>query len=116
MGAQSDSNSKTVASAAPEERNSRKLIGRWLSVGIVASAAVLGLIILFKTNYHPRTDDATVLANYIGIAPQVEGLLVRLPIQDNQFVRKGELLFEIDERTFQYALERALSEQAARSE
>jgi membrane fusion protein, multidrug efflux system len=112
MGAQSDSNSKTVASAAPEESNSRRLIGRWLSVGIVASAAVLGLAILYKTNRHPRTDDATVLANYIGIAPQVEGPLARLPIQDNQFVRKGELLFEIDERPFQYALERAISDQA----
>ena len=105
--------SNRLTAAAPEERNSRKLVGRWLSLGIVASAAVLGLTILYKTTHHPRTDDATVLANYIGIAPQVEGPLVRLPIQDNQFVRKGELLFEIDDRTFQYALERALSEQAA---
>ncbi len=137
MGAETDSNSKTVAgngggqgghtdfeaktgqvsnrltAAAPEERNSRKLVGRWLSLAIVAGAAVLGLTVLFKTTRHPRTDDATVLANYIGIAPQVEGPLVRLPIQDNQFVRKGELLFEIDDRTFQYALESALSEQAA---
>src|SRR5260221_142832 len=137
MGAETDSNSRTVAdngggrggdtdfeaktgqvssrltAAAPEERNSRKLVGRWLSLGIVASAAVLGLTILYKTTHHPRTDDATVLANYIGIAPQVEGPLVRLPIQDNQFVRKGELLFEIDDRAFQYALESALSEQAA---
>src|SRR6266436_3850349 len=137
MGAETDSNFKTVAdngggqgghtdfeaktgrvsnrltAAAPEERNSRKLVGRWLSVGIVASAAVLGLTVLYKTTHHPRTDDATVLANYIGIAPQVEGPLVRLPIQDNQFVRKGELLFEIDERPFQYALERALSDEAA---
>src|SRR5258705_443228 len=137
MGAETDSNFKTVAgngdgqggqtdlvaktgqvsnrltAAAPQERNSRKLVGRWLSLGIVASAAVLGLTVLFKTTHYPRTDDATVLANYIGIAPQVEGPLVRLPIQDNQFVRKGELLFEIDDRTFQYALERALSEQAA---
>ena len=137
MGAETDSNSKTAAgngigqggqtdleaktgrvsnrltAAAPEERNSRKLVGRWLSVGIVASALVLGLTILYKTTHHPRTDDATVLANYIGIAPQVEGPLVRLPIQDNQFVRKGELLFEIDDRTFQYALEKAISDQAA---
>ena len=137
MGAETDSNSKTVAgdggaqlaqadleaktgqvsnrlaSAAPEEGNSRKLVGRWLGVGIVATTAVLGLIVLYKTTHHPRTDDATVLANYIGIAPQVEGPLVRLPIQDNQLVRKGELLFEIDDRTFQYAFEKALSEQAA---
>jgi multidrug efflux system membrane fusion protein len=34
-------------------------------------------------------------------------------VRDNQFVRKGDLLFEIDERPYQYALERALSEQAA---
>src|SRR5437899_1453883 len=118
MGAPSDLNSKTgqgsdgISSAGPQESNSRKLTARWLSVGIVASAAVLGLTVLFKTNYHPRTDDATVLANYIGIAPQVEGPLARLPIQDNQFVRKGDLLFEIDERPFQYALERAISDQA----
>ncbi len=95
------------------ELNSHKLIGRWLSIGIMIVAAVLGLIVLYKTTHHPRTDDATVLANYIGIAPQVEGPLVRLPVHDNQFVKKGELLFEIDDRPYQYALERALSEQAA---
>src|SRR6266436_4357078 len=94
------------------ELNSHKLIGRWLSIGIMIVAAVLGLIVLYKTTHHPRTDDATVLANYIGIAPQVEGPLVRLPVHDNQFVKKGELLFAIDDRPYQYALERALSEQA----
>lgn len=106
-----------LSSAAAAEGNSQarsgKLIGRWLSFGIVAAAVLLGLIVFYKTTHHPRTDDATVLANYIGIAPQVEGPLVRLPIQDNEFVRKGELLFEIEDRTYQYALERALSEQAA---
>jgi multidrug efflux system membrane fusion protein len=93
--------------------NSKKLVERWLSLGIVASAAVLGLIVLYKTTHHPRTDDATILANYIGIAPQVEGPLARLPVRDNQFVKKGEPLFEIDDRPYQYALERALSDQAA---
>src|SRR5262249_44379442 len=101
-----------LSSATPQEPNSRTLVGRSLSIGIVASAAVLGLTVLYKTNHHPRTDDATVLASYIGIAAQVEGPLARLPIEDNQFVRQGDLLFEIDDRTYQYALERALSEQA----
>src|SRR5262249_15318655 len=107
--------SNHLTKGAPEERNSqrRKLVGLWLSVAIVAGAVLLGLTVLYKTNYHPRTDDATVLANYIGIAPQVEGPLVRLPIQDNQFVRKGELLFEIDDRNYLYALEKAISDQAA---
>jgi multidrug efflux system membrane fusion protein len=92
----------------PQER-----IGRWVSVGIVAGAAALGLIVLHHTTHHPRTDDATVLANYIGIAPQVEGPLIRLNVRDNQLVKKGDLLFEIDDRPYQYALESALSAQAA---
>src|SRR5882724_9216388 len=98
---------------AETDGNSQKPIGRWVSFGIVAATAVVGLVVLRKTTHHPRTDDAAVLANYIGIAPQVEGPLVRLPVHDNQFVKKGELLFEIDDRPYQYALERALSEQAA---
>src|ERR1700750_2923447 len=84
-----------------------------MSIAIVAGAIVMGFAVLYRTNYYPRTDDAQVFANFIGIAPQVEGPLVRLNVQDNQLVQKGELLFEIDERPYAYALERAISDQAA---
>src|ERR1700693_1033465 len=84
-----------------------------MSVAIAVAAALLGLLALYRANHYPRTDDAEVFANFIGIAPQVDGPIVRLNVRDNQFVRKGDLLFEIDERPYQYALERALSEQAA---
>src|SRR5260370_41269181 len=86
---------------------------RPVRIAIVSAAVVLGLVVLFETNRQPRTDDAAVLANFIGIAPQVEGPIARLSVRDNQFVKKGELLFEIDDRPFRYALERAQSEQAA---
>jgi len=86
---------------------------RKLRIAIVSAAVALGLAVLFETNRQPRTDDAEVLANFIGIAPQVEGPIIRLSVRDNQFVKKGELLFEIDDRPYQYALENALSEQAA---
>jgi len=82
-------------------------------VAIALAAALLGLLAFYRANHYPRTDDAEVFANFIGIAPQVDGPIVRLSVRDNQFVRKGDLLFEIDERPYQYALERALSEQAA---
>ena len=86
--------------------------GRVLSALIVTGAVVLGLVVLHETNYYPRTDDSEILANYIGIAPQVEGPLVRLTVRDNQFVKKGDLLFEIDDRPYRYALQKALSDQA----
>jgi membrane fusion protein, multidrug efflux system len=93
--------------------DSRRRLGRLISIAIVISAVILGVIVLYWTNYNPRTDDAQIFANFIGIAPQVEGPLMRLNVQDNQFVKKGELLFQIDERPYAYALERAISEQAA---
>ncbi len=90
----------------------RQLLGRGLSIVFVAAAVVLGLVVLDHANQYPRTEDAEVFANFIGIAPQVDGPLIRLNVQDNQFVKKGELLYEIDERPYQYALETATSQQA----
>ena len=90
----------------------RKLLGRTISIVIVAAAVILGLAVLYRENYYPRTEDAEIFANFIGIAPQVDGPLTRLSVKDNQFVKKGELLYEIDERPYQYALENAISEQS----
>jgi membrane fusion protein, multidrug efflux system len=83
------------------------------TAGIVLAALVLGFVVLHHTRRYPRTDDAEIFANFIGMAPQVDGPIVRLNVHDNQFVKKGDLLFEIDERPYQYALERAVSDQAA---
>ena len=95
------------------DRRPHRLLGRWISIAIVAAAVVLGLAALYHANYYPRTEDAEVFANYIGIAPQVDGPVVRLNVKDNQFVRKGELLYEIDQRPYEYTLETSLSEQTA---
>jgi membrane fusion protein, multidrug efflux system len=90
-----------------------KLVGWVLTVFIVIGAAALGLVVLYHTNSFPRTDDSEILANFIGMAPQVEGPILRLNVHDNQFVKQGELLFEIDDRPYRYALEKAVSDQAA---
>jgi multidrug efflux system membrane fusion protein len=86
--------------------------GRVLSVLIVTVAIALGLVVVHHADSYPRTDDSEILANFIGIAPQVEGPLIRLNVHDNQFVRKGDLLFEIDDRPYRYMLEKAISDQA----
>src|SRR5271166_6773481 len=90
-----------------------KQVSRWVSIGVVLAALALGLAVVYQVNRTPRTDDAEVFANFIGIAPQVEGPILRLNVQDNQFVKKGELLYEIDERPYEYKLETAISQQAA---
>jgi multidrug efflux system membrane fusion protein len=98
--------------AFPTDSKWGKAAGRVFSIAIVAGAVTLGLITLYRASRYPRTDDSEILANFIGIAPQVEGPIVRLTVHDNDFVRRGDLLFEIDERPYRYALEKAISDQA----
>ena len=63
-----------------------------------------------QTNRYPRTDDAEIFANFIGIAPQVDGPITQLAVQDNDFIKQGELLFQIDPRPYEYALQKAKSD------
>ncbi|HUO16678.1 MAG TPA: HlyD family efflux transporter periplasmic adaptor subunit [Verrucomicrobiae bacterium] len=100
----------------PEQDNR---IARLRRYGRVFTAAmtvlgVIGLIAVYSvTTRHPWTDDAEIFANYIGIAPVVEGPILHLNVADNQRVRQGDLLFEIDDRPYKYALDHAISDQAA---
>ena len=91
----------------------RATFGRLFGMVIVAAAVVSVLLVVRRFHTDPQTDDAEVFANLIGIAPDVEGRMVKINVKDNQFVRKGELLFQIDPVPYRYALETARSEQAA---
>jgi multidrug efflux system membrane fusion protein len=88
----------------------RQRLGTVVSILIIAAAVITGALVIIHTNDYPRTDDAEVFANFIGIAPQVDGPISELAVQDNQFRKQGELLFQIDPRPYEYALERARSE------
>jgi len=99
--------------AQPAEVPMRKWIGRVTGVAVVATALLTLLLVIAETNRFPRTDDASVRANLIEIAPEVNGRLVELPVKDNAFVKKGGLLFAIDPRPYEYALQQALSDQEA---
>ncbi|WP_348267903.1 biotin/lipoyl-binding protein [Edaphobacter paludis] len=86
--------------------------GRFISVGIILGALITGVFVLHEATVYPRTDDAEVVANFIGMAPLVEGPVMQLPVRDNDFVKKGSLLYKIDDRPYLYALQNALAAQA----
>ncbi len=84
---------------------------KYISTGavVVIAAAVLGLKYWdYVTN--PWTRNGQVMAQVIQITPRVSGPLVELPVVDNQFVKAGDPLFEIDRRTFEATLEQARAE------
>ena len=82
--------------------------------GIIAlSIAVAGILsALYYRHYerYPSTDDGYVDADVVAIVAQVAGPIVNLAIQDNQAVRAGELLFEVDPRPFRIEVEKAKAE------
>src|SRR5271157_2924468 len=98
----------TMDISAQKKRN-----GRLISLGVIAYTVVIGGVALHKANSSPRTDDAGVFANFIGISSQVDGPITKLYVKDNQFVKKGDLLLEIDARPYAYELEHAQSERDA---
>jgi len=79
-----------------------KPIVKIAATGAVVLAA-LGMIAYKYVDYieYPWTRNGLVRAQVIQIVPRVSGELVRVPIRNNQLVKKGDLLFEIDPRTFQ---------------
>jgi membrane fusion protein, multidrug efflux system len=85
----------------------RRTLGRLIGTGIVVAAVIAVIVALVQWQTRPQTDDATVRANFVGIAPQVNGYIVELHVRDNQQVKEGDLLFLIDPRPYEIALQRA---------
>src|SRR2546430_208744 len=89
------------------DSGARRLAGRLIGASIVAGAAIAVVVTLVQWETRPQTDDATVRANFVGIAPQVSGHITDLRVHDNQFVSQGDLLFVVDPRPYEIAVARA---------
>jgi membrane fusion protein, multidrug efflux system len=106
--------SPTAPTASPAETKPpadpnewRKIAGRIISIVLILVACVLVLFVWNIIEHHPRTDDAIAVANVIGVAPRVSGPIIILNVQDNQQVKAGDLLFEIDPSDFQLQVDNA---------
>src|SRR5215470_11439760 len=88
-------------------KSERKVIGKSLGLAIVIGAALVCLFAIWVYINRPETDDATMRANFIGIAPHASGHIVQLLVKDNQVVHEGDLLFTIDARPYEHSVARA---------
>jgi multidrug resistance efflux pump len=85
----------------------KKALPYVLTLAAVVLAVVAAALLYHRYLSHPWTRDGQVRANIVGIAPRVAGPIIQIPIKDNQPVKKGDLLFEIDPSTYQAALDNA---------
>src|ERR1700692_4705208 len=82
-----------------------------ITLGTVAGAALLAWAMWQTYMGAPWTRDGTVRAYVVTMAPEVAGRIVKLPVADNQFVHKGDELFEIDPADYRIALEQAQAQE-----
>ena len=81
---------------------------RYLITLVAVVVAGMALASMFREYlFQPWTRDGHVRAQVIKITPRVGGPIIDLPIHDNQAVTGGDLLFKIDPRTYQLAIEQA---------
>src|SRR5436853_4134060 len=107
------SNEEIVATATKIDIEQHNFVRKIVSLIVVVSAVVITLYVWGIIERHPRTDDATARANVVGIAPRVAGQILKLNVQDNQAVKEGDVLFEIDPEDYRLVLEKAKADLAA---
>ena len=88
----------------PDSKPDPKIIGQRVTLAIIIATVLVTIIAVWTHDYRPETDDATLRANFIGVAPHVSGHIVELYVKDNQFVKEGDLLFVVDPRPYEDAV------------
>lgn len=84
----------------------------WISgLAILATLVTAGVLYYLHARHFESTDDAFVDGNISQISAQVSGRVVRIAFTDNQEVRAGQVLVELDPRDFQVRLDQARSQQ-----
>jgi multidrug resistance efflux pump len=92
----------------PDNAKSRiPLVPILVTLGAVAVALLLASAAWKVYMAAPWTRDGTVRVYVVTMAPEVAGRIVKLSVADNQFVKKGDALFEIDPADYRIALEQA---------
>ena len=103
------------ASAPPRESSEgaevgrRRLAGRLIGTTIVLVTVILLFLVAHVNAVDPRTQDASIGADYIGLAPDVSGRVIALHVSENSCVQRGQLLAEIDSKDYQLRLRQAIA-------
>src|SRR5260370_41238380 len=96
-----------VASVPDNVKSCIRVAPILITLGTIAVAAVFAWAMWQAYMGAAWTRDGTVRAYVVTMAPEVAGRIVKLPAADNQFVHKGDVLFEIEPADYRIALEQA---------
>jgi len=87
--------------------NKQSILRAVFTLTALAVAVVLVRLLWLDYMFSPWTRDGRVRANVVQVATDVSGLVAEVRVKDNQWVRKGDILFILDPARFHYALAQA---------
>ncbi len=94
----------TTPDDKPEKPKSRR---RFIVIGVIALLVVGALLFWWHSTYYEDTDDAQVNGHLIQISSRIAGQVIKVDVDENQEVKKGDVLVEIDPKDFQVAVQQA---------
>ena len=89
------------------EKETKKPLDKKVVIGIVIIIAVFAGIFVHNSMKYQSTDDAYVETTTVQVAPRVSGQIIEVHIDDNQRVKKGDLVAVIDPADYEIKLEQA---------
>ena len=98
----------TEQQSAPAPAKARNLLRRGLiALAVVVTTVLIGGYYALFMRYHATTDDAYVNGNLVRLTPQIAGTVVAIDTDETQYVRRGQVLVELDPRDAKIALAQA---------
>ena len=99
---------KPDQNSTPDEKPAKpKSRRRFIVIGVIALLVVGALLFWWHSTYYEDTDDAQVNGHLIQISSRIAGQVIKVNVDENQSVKKGDVLVEIDPKDFQVAVAQA---------
>lgn len=98
-----ETKNNTAEDESPEKKSRRKLI----IIAVVVLLAIGAALFYWHSTFTEDTDDAQVDGDLYQVSARVAGQVIKVYVQDNQAVKAGDLIAEVDPKDYQVALEQA---------
>ena len=104
---------KTIDATAEEESAEKKSGRKFIIIAVVLLLAIGAGLFYWHSTFTEDTDDAQVDGDLYQVSSRVTGQVIKVYVEDNQQVKVGDLIAEIDPKDYQVALEQALANLAS---
>jgi len=108
-----DEQNKEQAQPEPKSEPAPPSNRRFIVIGVIVLLVLAGVFFYWRSTFTEDTDDAQVDGNLYQISSRIQGHVVQVNVSDNQMVKKGDVLAEIDPADYQVALDQAEADLAA---